>query len=50
MDEAEPEFTNYEYGNHRFYLGSDLEIGNIFPREYARMAYEGMEGEARPTL
>lgn len=50
LDEAEPEFTNYEYGNHRFYLGSDLEIGNIFPREYARMAYEGMEGEGQADI
>ena len=50
LDEAEPEFTNYEYGNHRFYLGSDLEIGNIFPREYARMAYEGMEGEGQANI
>ena len=43
LDEAEPELTGYEYGNHRFYLGSDLEAGNLYPREYARMAYEGME-------
>lgn len=50
LDEAEPEFTNYEYGNHRFYLGSDLEIGNIFPRGYARMAYEGMEGEGQANI
>lgn len=50
LDEAEPEFTNYEYGNHRFYLGSDLEIGNIFPREYARMAYEGMEEEGQGNI
>ena len=50
LDEAEPEFTNYEYSNHRFYLGSDLEIGNVFPREYARMAYEGMEEAGQENI
>lgn len=50
LDEAEPELTNYEYSNHRYFLGSDLEVGNIYPREYARMAYEGMEAEGQENI
>ena len=50
LDEAEPELTNYEYSNHRFFLGSDLEIGNIYPKEYARMAYEGMEAAGQKNI
>lgn len=42
LDEAEPEFTKYEFSHYRYFQGSDVEAGNIYPREYARMAYEGM--------
>ncbi|GFH91236.1 alpha-xylosidase BoGH31A [Lachnospiraceae bacterium] len=49
LDECEPEVTKYEYDNYRFYAGSHKEAGNIYPREFARMAYEGRkkEGEER---
>lgn len=42
LDEAEPEFTRYEYSQYRYWRGSDLEIGNLYPREYAKMAYNGL--------
>lgn len=45
LDEAEPEYTAYDFDNYRYYLGSDLKIGNIYPKEYARTFYEGMEAE-----
>ena len=41
LDEAEPEFTGYEFSHYRYFRGADMEVGNIYPREYARMAYEG---------
>ena len=50
LDEAEPEYTKYEYDNYRYQLGADLEIGNLYPREYARMAYEGMEKEGQEGI
>jgi alpha-D-xyloside xylohydrolase len=50
LDEAEPEYTGYEFSNYRYFLGADLEIGNIYPREYARMAYEGMEAEGPENI
>lgn len=42
LDEAEPEYTVYDYENYRYYLGSNLEVGNIYPREYAHGFYDGM--------
>ena len=50
LDEAEPEYTAYDFDNYRYYLGTDLEIGNIYPREYAKNFYEGMEKEGPETL
>lgn len=50
LDEAEPEYTKYEYDNYRYMEGADLEIGNLYPREYARMAYEGMAEEGQENI
>lgn len=41
LDEAEPEFGTYDYENYRYYSGSVLQTGNLYPREYARGFYEG---------
>lgn len=50
LDEAEPEYTGYRFSNYRYHLGADMEIGNIYPREYARMAYEGMSAEGQTNI
>lgn len=43
LDEAEPEFSTYDFENYRYHAGSVLEVGNIYPREYARLFYEGQK-------
>lgn len=43
LDEAEPEFTNYSFEQYRYHAGSVSEIGNIYPREYSRLFYEGQK-------
>ncbi|HIT90100.1 MAG TPA: glycoside hydrolase family 31 protein [Candidatus Merdenecus merdavium] len=43
LDEAEPEFSTYDYDNYRYYAGTVLQQGNIYPREYARGFYEGQQ-------
>lgn len=43
LDEAEPEYTTYDYENYRYYAGSVMQQGNIYPREYARGFYEGQK-------
>lgn len=50
LDEAEPEYTAYDFDNYRYYRGTDLEIGNIYPVEYARNFYEGMEKEGQENI
>lgn len=50
LDEAEPEYTAYDFDNYRYYRGTDLEIGNIYPLEYARTFYEGMEEEGQKDI
>lgn len=50
LDEAEPEYTKYEFSHYRYFMGTDLEVGNIYPKDYARMAYEGMEAEGQSSI
>ncbi|MFR2486432.1 MAG: TIM-barrel domain-containing protein, partial [Hungatella sp.] len=47
LDEAEPEYTAYDFDNYRYYLGTDLEIGNIYPYDYARAFDEGMDSQGQ---
>lgn len=43
LDEAEPEYTVYDYDNYRYYIGTDLEAGNLYPLYYAKGFFEGMQ-------
>lgn len=50
LDEAEPEYGVYDFRNYRYHMGSDLNVGNVYPQAYNRGFYEGqieagMEGE-----
>ncbi len=42
LDEAEPEYAVYDFDNYRYHLGSNLQIGNIYPLMYAQAFHEGM--------
>ncbi|KAF2088707.1 glycoside hydrolase family 31 protein [Saccharata proteae CBS 121410] len=50
LDEAEPEYTAYDFDNYRYWLGPNLAIGNIYPRDYARAYYEGMQAEGQKDV
>lgn len=43
LDEAEPEYSVYDFDNYRYWRGSNLQIGNTYPVDYAKAFYEGME-------
>jgi alpha-D-xyloside xylohydrolase len=47
LDEAEPEYSVYDFDNYRYYQGPVLKVGNIYPREYARTFYEGLQREEK---
>ncbi|KNG83870.1 hypothetical protein ANOM_008112 [Aspergillus nomiae NRRL 13137] len=36
LDEAEPEYSIYDFDIYRYHAGPNMQIGNIFPKEYAR--------------
>lgn len=50
LDEAEPEYTAYDFDNYRYHRGTNLQIGNIYPVDYAKTFYEGMEREGQENI
>jgi alpha-D-xyloside xylohydrolase len=50
LDEAEPEYSVYDFDNYRYHLGSNVAIGNIYPVEYSRAFYEGMAAEGQSNI
>ncbi len=50
LDEAEPEYSRYDFDLYRYYLGPNLRVGNIYPAMYAKAFFDGMrsEGVERP--
>lgn len=41
LDEAEPEYSKYDFANYRYHEGTDVSIGNIYPVRYAQAFWEG---------
>lgn len=50
LDEAEPEYTVYDFDNFRYRLGSDLQVGNIYPRCHAQAFYEGQKAAGQKDI
>lgn len=50
LDEAEPEYSVYSFDNYRYYRGPHLQIGNLYPVEYARTFYEGMSQQGQKDI
>ena len=50
LDEAEPEYSVYDFDNYRYHLGSNSSIGNTYPLAYAQAFYEGMEKEGQEGI
>ncbi len=50
LDEAEPEYTVYDFENYRYYLGPNVQIGNIYPMMYAKTFFDGMASEGQDNI
>ena len=50
LDVAEPEFTTYDFDNYHYYAGTVAEKGNMYPREYARLFYEGQKAAGQDDI
>lgn len=43
LDEAEPNYTKCDYETYRYALGPALQVGNLYPKCYTQMTYEGLQ-------
>ncbi len=50
LDEAEPEYTIYDFDNYRYYLGPNVQIGNLYPMMYAKTFFDGMKAEGQDNI
>lgn len=50
LDVAEPEYSVYDFDIYRYSMGTNLEVGNIYPTLYAKGFYDGMRaaGDENP--
>lgn len=47
LDNAEPDMAVYDFDNYRYYLGTALEVSNIYPLLYAKSFADGIKAEGR---
>jgi alpha-D-xyloside xylohydrolase len=50
LDEAEPEYGAYDFDNYRYHLGSNLEIGNLYPQLFSRAFFDGMTASGQTDV
>lgn len=43
LDEAEPEYSAYDFDHYRYYEGSALKVANAYPKLHAKAFYDGMK-------
>ncbi len=50
LDEAEPEYSVYDFDNYRYHLGPNVQIGNLYPKMYAKTFYDGMKAAGQENI
>lgn len=50
LDEAEPEYTVYDFENYRYHMGPNIQIGNMYPVMYAKAFFDGMKAEGQENI
>lgn len=50
LDEAEPEYSVYDFDNYRYHLGPNVQVGNFYPAMYAKAFYDGMKAEGQEQV
>ena len=50
LDEAEPEYTAYDFDNYRYYLGPNTKVGNSYPLFYAKTFFDGMQAQGQENI
>ena len=50
LDEAEPEYTAYDYEHYRHYTGPSLTVGCEYPKAHAKAFYDGMRAAGQTDI
>ncbi|MEE0619295.1 TIM-barrel domain-containing protein [Intestinibacter bartlettii] len=50
LDVAEPGYATYDFDNYRYYLGTDLKVGNLYPNEFSKMVFDGLKEENKTPV
>lgn len=50
LDEAEPEYSAYDFDNYRYHAGAALKVSNRYPKEHARAYFEGMKAQGQTDI
>jgi len=50
LDEAEPEYGVYDFDNFRYHLGTNVQVGNIYPQMFARAFYAGQRAAGQEEI
>ncbi len=50
LDEAEPEYSVYDFDNYRYHIGPNVQIGNIYPAMYAKTFFDGMKEAGQENI
>ncbi len=50
LDEAEPEYSAYDFDHYRYYDGPVLKIGNRYPKDHAKAFFDGMKAKGQTDI
>lgn len=50
LDEAEPEYTTYQFDNYRYHSGTALQTANLYPVCHAQAFYEGQRAAGQKEV
>jgi alpha-D-xyloside xylohydrolase len=50
LDEAEPEYGEYDFDNYRYHAGPNIQAGNIYPQYYSRTFFDGQSSEGQQDI
>ena len=50
LDEAEPEYTVYDFDNYRYQNGTNLQVGNTYPVGYSKAIYDGQKASGKKDI
>jgi len=50
LDEAEPEYSPYDFDNYRLKAGRNTQVGNVYPKLYSKGFYEGMQNSGQEDI